>query len=194
MQVARPLDSSLHPKKWNNRSSKTHKARSNRNNNSAPSTFSDNFLRMSLRFWAGQKDTNLPSHLWKFCHLKRKLKSFKNLTFVVPKRFFFSPALIKSIFKKHESKSHNIFTTCVISLADIVCVWSSPIYKVVVRNWERFQLVYSVLSASSQKFHQKVIFILRGRDRKRRIKAWAQKIFCWRGESKSLTEFIYFLI
>ena len=143
MQVARPLDSSLHPKKWNNRSSKTHKARSNRNNNSAPSTFSDNFLRMSLRFWAGQKDTNLPSHLWKFCHLKRKLKSFKNLTFVVPKRFFFSQALIKSIFKKHESKSHNIFPTCVISLADIVCVWSSPIYKVFVRNWERFQLVYT---------------------------------------------------
>ena len=131
-----------------------------------------------------------------FCHLKRKF----NLCYASsllrishswsPKRFFFFSSSNKIYFQKTWVKKQQR----VISLADIVCVWSFPIYKVVVRNWERFQLVYSVLSASSQKFHEKVIFILRGRDRKRRIKAWAQKIFCWRGESKSLTEFIYFLI
>ena len=104
---------------------------------------------MSLRFWACPKNTNLPLHLWKrFVILKENSiyvthPLFKESHIRSPPKGFFSQALIKTIFKKHESKSYNIFTTCIISLADIVCVWSSPIYKVVVRNWERFQLVYS---------------------------------------------------
>ena len=194
MQVARPLDSSLHPKKWNNRSSKTHKARSNRNNNSAPSTFSDNFLRMSLRFWAGQKDTNLPSHLWKFCHLKRKLKSFKNLTFVVPKRFLFFSSSNKIYFQKAWVKKPQHFHNMCYFISRYCMCLILPYIQSFCEKLRKVSTCIHVLSPSSQKYYQKVIFILRGRDRKCRIKAWAQKIFCWRGESKSLTEFIYFLI
>ena len=89
-----------------------------------------------------------------------RIFSFKNLTFVVPKRFFFSSSN-KIYFEKAWVKKPQR----VISLADIVCVWSSPIYKVVVRNWERFQLVYTYYQHRQKILPKSYIHITRPRQK-----------------------------